>query len=148
MGVTKEDKKRNMELYKEGKRFCTECKEIKDVSEFYKSNTAKQATIPYTPLCKECCSKRDKLIYQRTKAWLLKKRKNKVKNKKKMNHTWEKIKKYEFRCKICGCIRISGTCKVDGKYYVHYTYERSGIVFSMDRPDCINWEEESKKTID
>lgn len=76
MAVTKEDRKRNTELYKEGKRFCTDCKEVKKVSEFYNSNHIKHTKIPYRPICKQCSSIKLKEYYQRCKEWLLKRKQN------------------------------------------------------------------------
>jgi hypothetical protein len=54
-------------------------------------------------------------------------------------HTWIKDKDelYKHTCKTCGCIRTR-IC-VFSKHYIHYT--RSGINFSEDRPDCLDWDD-------
>ena len=85
MGITKEQRKRNIKLFEEGKRFCTKCKEIKEVSEFYRSNTIKHITIPYTSICKQCSSKKAKKYYQQIKYWLLKRKENKHRNNERIN---------------------------------------------------------------
>lgn len=65
-----------------------------------------------------------------------------------MNHKWKKIKKDEYECEICTCTRYINYYKVDGKWRMYYSYSRSGIYTMERRPDCIDWEEENKKTID
>lgn len=61
-----------------------------------------------------------------------------------MNHKWNKISDKIAICKTCGCKR--------SKHYISgqkiYSYNRSSISFFDSRPDCIDWEEENKKTID
>ena len=61
-----------------------------------------------------------------------------------MNHTWKKISKLDNECKRCGCEMSKHY--IDGQRI--YMYSRSGIIFGSDRPDCIDWEVENRKTID
>ena len=51
-------------------------------------------------------------------------------------------------CTTCGCTRIKERRHLGGRIYFDYYYERSGIVFGFQRPDCIDWEIENNKTID
>jgi hypothetical protein len=51
-------------------------------------------------------------------------------------HTWVKDKNIEKHCcKTCGCIR---TKEFTGRHS-EFFYERSGIGFGTQRPDCLDW---------
>lgn len=55
--------------------------------------------------------------------------------KKSDKHAWVKSGEYEHTCKICGCVR-------NREYHngrTYFYYKRSGIIFGLQRPDCIDW---------
>jgi len=57
-----------------------------------------------------------------------------------MRHSWK-----DDVCVRCGCKR---SMEYVGCKWTAYFYERSGIVYGWDRPDCIDWKVENNKTID
>ncbi len=69
-------------------------------------------------------------------------------------HKWVKDKYYKpfteiglkekHTCSVCGCKKRV----YQGNDFYYVSYIRNGIVYSDRRPDCINWEEENKKTVD
>jgi hypothetical protein len=69
-------------------------------------------------------------------------------------HKWAKDKSYKpfsepmlkekHTCSVCGCEK---TVYQSGRWS-HNSYIRNGIVYSDRRINCINWEEENKKTVD
>lgn len=51
-----------------------------------------------------------------------------------------------WTCSKCGCIKTASFFK-KGKLPL-ITFERSGLDFHENMPECINWEKENSKTID
>lgn len=53
-------------------------------------------------------------------------------------HTWVKDKNEldTWNCSTCGCIR---TKEYYGGYHPEFYYSRSGMSFGTNRPDCLDW---------
>ena len=64
-----------------------------------------------------------------------------------MNHKWVKDKDFKPHdgikssdtCSMCGCTRTLMTYFHNSKVYHEYNYERSGMFMFNNRPDCLDW---------